>query len=143
MSCARDGDGNGGADLPDPVDGVFVGVIVLGKVADQDPVAPAFLIALRERCRVRADLASVPDAGHRSALIQIDHGCHFFRQHMYSLLASSVCYRLPLVLRTPSIRSSFRHAISSALANALNMASAMWCPLLPDSMRICRFIPAL
>ena len=40
--------------------------------------------------------------------------------------AEHLPYSVPLVDKTPSIRASLRVAASSALANALNMASSLW-----------------
>ena len=51
-------------------------------------------------------------------------------------------YSVPLVESTPSIRASLRVAASSALANALNMASSLWWSFSPYSTFKCRFIMA-
>ena len=51
-------------------------------------------------------------------------------------------YSVPLVESTPSIRASLRVAASSALANALNIASSLWWSFSPYSTFKCRFIMA-
>ena len=51
-------------------------------------------------------------------------------------------YSVPLVESTPSIRASLRVAASSALANALNIASSLWWSFSPYSTFKCRFIIA-
>ena len=50
---------------------------------------------------------------------------------------------LPFVESTPTMRSSWRAAAERALANALYMASSLWCSFSPYSTFRCRFIMAL
>lgn len=41
----------------------------------------------------------------------------------------------------PCRRSSYSAALRSARANALNVASTMWCEFLPASCRMCSVVP--